>query len=132
MNSPKYNPNEEFNEVTNQIFNHVAEPDMKGFLQDYASLRKPCDWLGQQENICAVMETYTEEEKLTCEIALAIRSLYGCSGDKSQEEYWDQMYKNLEKDNVHSDQLIPNVLQIAYRLLCNDKWDKNFQEYSVK
>lgn len=51
------------------------------------------------------------EKKLTCEVALAMRSFYRLKKDKSQEEYWDRMYKKLEKENVHSDQLIPDILK---------------------
>jgi hypothetical protein len=51
------------------------------------------------------------EKKLTCEIALAMRSFYRLRQDKSQEENWDQIYKKLEKEKVHSDQLIPDVLR---------------------
>ena len=53
----------------------------------------------------------TLEKKLTCEVALAMRSFYRLKEDKSQEEYWDQEYKRLEKENVHSDQIIPDVLK---------------------
>jgi hypothetical protein len=51
------------------------------------------------------------EKKLTYEAALGMRGLYRDKGDKSREEYWNQMYKKLEKENIHSDQLIPDVLK---------------------
>lgn len=51
------------------------------------------------------------EKKITFETALMMRTLCERKGDKSQAEYWDQMYKKLEKENVHSDQLIPDVLK---------------------
>ncbi|WP_068470552.1 hypothetical protein [Candidatus Protochlamydia phocaeensis] len=51
------------------------------------------------------------DKNLTCEVALAMRSFYRLKEDKSQEEYWDQMYKKLEKENVHSGQIIPDVLK---------------------
>ena len=51
------------------------------------------------------------DKKLTCEVALAMRSFYNLKKDKLQEEYWDQMYKKLENENVHSEQLIPDVLK---------------------
>lgn len=51
------------------------------------------------------------EKKLTCEVALAMRSFYKLKEDTSQEEYWDRMYKKLEKENVHSEQLVPDVLK---------------------
>lgn len=51
------------------------------------------------------------KKKLTCEIALAMRSFYKFKEDSSQEEYWDQMFKKLEKENLHSAQLIPDVLK---------------------
>ncbi|MFA6916363.1 MAG: hypothetical protein WC222_08195 [Parachlamydiales bacterium] len=51
------------------------------------------------------------EKKLTYEVALKMRSLYRLKEDKSQEEYWDQMYKKLEKEGICSDQLIPDVFK---------------------
>lgn len=54
------------------------------------------------------------ERKLTYEIALKMRSLYRYKEDKSQEEYWDywdQIYRKLEKENVHCDLLIPDILK---------------------
>ncbi len=51
------------------------------------------------------------EKKLTCEIALSMRSFYKQKKDKSLESYWDQIYKKLEKENEHSKQIIPNVLK---------------------
>lgn len=49
-------------------------------------------------------------KKLTCEIALAMKSFYVVKKDKFLEEYWDQLYKKLENENVHSEQIIPNAL----------------------
>jgi hypothetical protein len=46
------------------------------------------------------------EKKLTCQAAFTMRNLCKLKGDKFQEEYWDRMYKKLEKENVHSEQLI--------------------------
>jgi hypothetical protein len=40
-----------------------------------------------------------------------MRGLYRVKKDKSQEEYWDQMCKKLEKENVHSGQIIPDILK---------------------
>lgn len=51
------------------------------------------------------------KKKLTCEVALAMKSFYRLKKDKTHEEYWDQMSKKLEKDNVHSNQIIPDVLK---------------------
>jgi hypothetical protein len=52
------------------------------------------------------------EKRLTCEVAFSMRSFYRLiKEDKFQEEYWDQIYKKLEKENIHSDQLIPDVLK---------------------
>lgn len=64
LNSPKFNPHEPFPHVTNQIYGFEGgeEPTMSGFLQDYASLWDECDWLYQKDEICAVMETYTDKE----------------------------------------------------------------------
>jgi len=64
LNSPQFNPNEPFPNVTNQIFGFdgSTSPKMLGFLQDYASLWKEQDWLKEKKTICSVMETYTENE----------------------------------------------------------------------
>ena len=35
---------------------------MTGFLQDYASLWDEDDWMNQKKDICAVMESYTDQE----------------------------------------------------------------------
>lgn len=51
------------------------------------------------------------EKKLTYEVALKMRNFYRIKEDQSQEEYWNQMCKKLEKKNVHSDQLIPDILK---------------------
>lgn len=51
------------------------------------------------------------EGKLTCEVALAMKSFYRLREDKTQENYWDGVYKKLEKENLHSEQLIPEVLK---------------------
>lgn len=51
------------------------------------------------------------ETKLTYEVALAMRSFYKLKEDKSQEEYWDQVSKKLKEENIHSDQIIPDILQ---------------------
>jgi phospholipase C len=62
INSPKFDPNEPFDNVTAQIFNGSSVENMGGFLQDYATLWSEDDWLEQKKEICAVMETYTEKE----------------------------------------------------------------------
>lgn len=64
VNSPKFDPNEPFPNVTNQIFGFDGgtEPTMSGFLQDYASLWGEDDWTAYKQDICAVMETYTDEQ----------------------------------------------------------------------
>lgn len=64
LNSPKFNPNEEFDHVTEQIYgnNDGKEPTMKGFLQNYAELWDEDDWEFQKSDICAIMETYTDKE----------------------------------------------------------------------
>lgn len=59
-------------------------------------------------------ETYLRkalEKELNCEVALKMRSFYKLKGDKFQEEYWDNLYKKLEKDNIHADPLIPDVFK---------------------
>lgn len=64
LNSPKFDPNEEFPNVQKQIFGPTGgnEATMQGFLQDYASLWHEDDWLNQQQQICAIMETHTDKE----------------------------------------------------------------------
>lgn len=64
INSPKFDPHEPFPHVNIQIFGDKTSTTatMKGFLQDYASLWSEWDWLDQKKNICAVMETYTDNE----------------------------------------------------------------------
>ena len=52
------------------------------------------------------------EKKLTCELAIKMRGLYRQKNNQSQEEYWNQIYKKLEKENVHSNQIIPDILKL--------------------
>ena len=40
-----------------------------------------------------------------------MKTLCESKGDKSEAEYWEQEYKKLEENGVHSDQLIPDVLK---------------------
>lgn len=54
------------------------------------------------------------EKKMTSESAFTMKSICRLKGDKSQEEYWDKVYKKLEKENVHFDQLIPDVLKATH------------------
>jgi hypothetical protein len=51
------------------------------------------------------------EKKLTCEVALAMKSFYRIKKNKAQEDYWEEIYKKLKNENVHLDQLIPDVLK---------------------
>jgi hypothetical protein len=51
------------------------------------------------------------KKKLTCEGALKMRSIHRLKENEIQEEYWDRMYKKLEKERVCSDQLIPDVFK---------------------
>lgn len=51
------------------------------------------------------------EKKVTSESAFTMKNICKLKGDKSEEEYWDQMYKKLENENIHFDQLIPDVLK---------------------
>lgn len=53
----------------------------------------------------------TLKNKITCEVALAMRSFYKLKKDRPQEMYWDQMFRKLEKENLHSDELVPDVLR---------------------
>ena len=64
LNSPKFDPNEPFANVTVQIFGNEGNdtPTMSGFLQDYASIWDEEEWMSQKQDICAVMETHTDKE----------------------------------------------------------------------
>jgi hypothetical protein len=50
-------------------------------------------------------------KKVTFETALMMRSLYERKGKKFQAAQWDNVYRKLEKENVCSDQLIPDILK---------------------
>ena len=64
LNSPQYDPYEPFQNVTTQIYGIKGSsiPTMSGFLQDYSGQWLERDWLGSKKDICAVMETYTDNE----------------------------------------------------------------------
>jgi phospholipase C len=81
LNSPKTNPHEIFPNVINQMygFDQSPEPKMNGFLQDYASLWWENEWEYEKDNICAVMETYTENE---------FPILYGLAKHYAISDYW--------------------------------------------
>jgi phospholipase C len=81
LNSPKFDPNEPFQHVTNQIFGFDGSsvPTMNGFLQDYASVWDEEDWFDQKEDICAVMETYTDKE---------LPVLYGLAKHYAVSDLW--------------------------------------------
>jgi hypothetical protein len=51
------------------------------------------------------------EKKVTSESAFTMKNIYRLKEDKLQEEYWDRVYRKLENENVHFDQLIPDVLK---------------------
>ena len=51
------------------------------------------------------------EKKLTCEVAIAMKGFYQLKGDRLQEEYWNKIYKKLEKENIHSNQVVPDILK---------------------
>lgn len=51
------------------------------------------------------------KKKITSESAFLMRILYKQKGNESQTNYWDEMYQKLEKEGVHSEQLIPDVLK---------------------
>jgi hypothetical protein len=51
------------------------------------------------------------EKKVTSESALTMRSFYKCKGDRVREMYWDRMHERLEAANIHSNQIIPDVLK---------------------
>lgn len=80
LNSPKFDPNEEFPHVINQIgLTNGGEPTMLGFLQDYASIWEEDDWEAYQKDIFSVMETYTEKE---------LPVTYGLARHYAISDYW--------------------------------------------
>lgn len=81
LNSPSTNPNEPFAYVKNQIFGFDggSEPTMSGFLQDYANMWEPDTWEYDKADICAVMETYTENE---------LPVLYGLAKQYAVSDLW--------------------------------------------
>lgn len=81
LNSPQYDPFEPYDHVTKQIFGFHGgtEPTMKGFLQDYASLWWEQFWVHNKEEICAVMETYTDRE---------LPVLYGLARQYAVSDLW--------------------------------------------
>lgn len=52
------------------------------------------------------------EKKVTAEAAIKMRTLCRFKGDKIQEEYWNQVYEQLEKDDVHTESIVPDVFKI--------------------
>lgn len=81
LDSPKFDPFEKYSHVTNQIFGFEgsANPTMTGFLQDYASLWWDFEWPYMKDNICAVMETYTDKE---------LPILYGLARHYAVSDLW--------------------------------------------
>ena len=81
INSPKFDPNEAFTNVTNQIFGIEGgqEPTMLGFLQDYATVWGEDDWVSEKSDICAIMETYTDQE---------LPTLYGLGRHYAISDMW--------------------------------------------
>jgi hypothetical protein len=51
------------------------------------------------------------EKKVTAEGAFMMKSFYRFKGDRVLEMYWDRMYERLEAANIHSNQIIPDVLK---------------------
>lgn len=51
------------------------------------------------------------EKKMTCEAAFIMRNINKLKGNKSETEYWDQIYKKLEREDIHSEQIIPDILK---------------------
>lgn len=64
FDSPRFDPHEGFPDVTKQIFGYDGsnEPNMSGFLQNYATLWSERLWEKYATDIRSVMETYTKEE----------------------------------------------------------------------
>lgn len=80
LNSPKFDPNEEYSHVINQIgLGNGSEPTMLGFLQDYASIWDEEDWDFYMKDICSVMETYTDHE---------LPVTYGLARHYAVSDYW--------------------------------------------
>ncbi len=51
------------------------------------------------------------KKNLTCEVAQAMKNYFKIKKNKFQEDYWNQMYKNLAVRNVHSNHIIPDVFK---------------------
>ena len=51
------------------------------------------------------------EKKMTSESAFKMKNIYRLKEDKLQEEYWDRIYRKLENENVHFEQLIPDIFK---------------------
>jgi len=54
-------------------------------------------------------------KKLTYEAALMMRALSRDNNETKQEEYWDRMCDDLEKRNVHTETIIPDILSSQNR-----------------
>lgn len=64
LNSPSYNPEETFPNVTEQIFGNppAQQAVMTGFLQNYALLWDESNWLQDKKLLLSCLETYTPKE----------------------------------------------------------------------
>lgn len=80
-NSPQFDPHESFPDVMKQMYSttDAKYPDMKGFLQNYASFWDEEDWETEKSDICAVMETYTVWE---------LPIMHGLARHYAVSDYW--------------------------------------------
>ena len=59
-------------------------------------------------------ETYLKRaiaKKLTYEAAIWMRGLARSKNDQEQEKYWDKLSKELEEKNIHTETIMPDILQ---------------------
>lgn len=54
-------------------------------------------------------------KKVTYEAALMMRSLARNKKDVEQEKYWNHMCQDLERENIHTEMIIPDVLKMQNR-----------------
>lgn len=51
------------------------------------------------------------EKKVTYESAVKMRALYRQKRDKVKEEFWDNLCEELQNKNVHTESIVPDILQ---------------------
>ncbi len=49
-------------------------------------------------------------KKVTAEAAIMMRALYRHKKNREMEEFWDKLYSELDKNNIHTDPIMPDLL----------------------